>query len=41
MLLDENKSIHNENNNFNLLDLDYDELHYSNQLRADDKCIIN
>lgn len=41
MLLDENKPINNENNNFNLLDLDYDELHYSNQLRADDKCIIN
>lgn len=41
MLLDENKPIDSNYSKLNLLDLDYDELHYSNQLRGDDKCIIN
>jgi len=41
-----NKESNNKNENISsisnkILDLDYDDLHYSNELRADDKCIIN
>jgi len=40
MLLDENQT-NLMTNNFSIIDSDDDVFQYSNQLRADDKCIIN